>query len=301
MYWIGPALLAPFLYAITTHIDKVLLSRYSSSHSVSALILLSAVAPLLLIPCWFFFSVKPFAVSHTTIYLMMAIGIIEMIALYPYLFALKDEDASFVAPFFQTIPVFVYIFGKVFLNESLSTLQLTGCLLITLFSALLSIDISKKQIHWKWKPVLLTLLSALLYSTTAVLFRYQVMSEGRYYDLLFWQLLGSCLLGAVLLLFSRVRSDFLRLMRSSAVTLNVINELLGLGAYAAKRYAQVLVPAALAQSLSGAHPLFVLGITFFLQRCSAFRTENFSTDSRIVLVQRVICCFGILIGSSLLV
>lgn len=301
MYWIGPALVAPFLYAITNHIDKLLLSRYSGSHSVSALILLSAVAPVFLIPCWLVLPSQLLALSYSSICLMMVIGVIEMIALYPYLFALKDEDASFVAPFFQTIPVFVYILGKVFLNEGVSRLQFTGCALITVFSAVLSLDISKGQIFWKWKPVLLTLLSALLYSTTAVIFRYQVMSESRYYDLLFWQLMGSFLFGLLLLFASHVRHDFLRLIKSSAVTLNVINELLGLGAYAAKRYAQILVPAALAQSLSGTHPLFVLGISFFFSRDGAFRNEGLYVNSRMVLFQRIVCCFGILLGSALLV
>jgi drug/metabolite transporter (DMT)-like permease len=64
--------------------------------------------------------------------LLMANGALLVVAIMFYLYALVDEEASYVAPFFQLIPVFGFIFGYMVLGEVLRGSQLAAGGLIVL-------------------------------------------------------------------------------------------------------------------------------------------------------------------------
>ncbi len=66
-------------------------------------------------------------------------GILYMSAMLLYLQALQSEEASVVAPFFQTSPLFGYVLAYLVLGETLSARQLAGGAMIVVGALLVSI------------------------------------------------------------------------------------------------------------------------------------------------------------------
>ena len=69
-----------------------------------------------------------------SIALIIMSGILYMAAILLYLQALRTEEASVVAPFFQAGPLFGYVLAYLVLGETLTPRQMAGGLLITCLS-----------------------------------------------------------------------------------------------------------------------------------------------------------------------
>src|SRR3989338_5203982 len=106
MSWFFIALIGPFLYALTNHIDKILLEKYFKEGGVGTLLLFSALLSALALPFLFFADPTALSMGGMSILVLAGVGTLYILVLWCYLLALRDEEASVVVIFSQLVPVF---------------------------------------------------------------------------------------------------------------------------------------------------------------------------------------------------
>src|SRR5260221_14340865 len=111
MNWFFIALSAPALWAITNHIDKYLLSKYIQGSSAGALMLFSSLFGLFVLPIAFIFGQNVLHIGPLDTFLIVFSGILYMLGLIPYFYALNSDETSIVIPIFQTVPIFGFIYA----------------------------------------------------------------------------------------------------------------------------------------------------------------------------------------------
>jgi drug/metabolite transporter (DMT)-like permease len=199
--------------------------------------------------------------------ILMVNGVFLTLAIILYLYALDTDETSFVAPFFQLIPVFGFVIGYFFLGEVLSSNQIIGGILILLGGLLLSLELTTGKSKFKKKLALLMIGTSFFYAINAVIFKSIAVDQG-FTNSLFWDMLGKFIFGVILFFAVKsYRQQFIQLLKSSGtavVGLNVFNEILSLIGEFALVFAVLMAPVALVQSVGGLQPAFVLIIGIFL-------------------------------------
>src|SRR6478672_1654593 len=118
MSWLVFALCGPILWAISTHLDKYLVERYFKDADVLVLLVFTALMGLVLMPLIAWLEPGVFKRDVLSIGLMALSGVLYMGALAFYLRALQGHEASVVAPFFQSSPLFGYLLAYLVLGET---------------------------------------------------------------------------------------------------------------------------------------------------------------------------------------
>lgn len=281
MSWFFLALLGPFLYALTNHIDKILLEKYFKESGVGTLLIFSALLSGLALPFLFLIDPTVFSVSVPHIATLAFVGVLNVLVLFFYLEALKDEEASIAVVFYQLVPVFGYGLGYLILGETLSALQLAAMATIILGTAIVSVEVDvDNKFRLRTKTVFLMTAAALMWGLESVVFK-AVALEERVVRSLFWEHLMLTVIGIGILLFARrYRQHFLMAIRQNSrgiLSLNVLNESLYMLGNIAFSFAYLLAPVALVLLTQSYQPLFVLVIglliTVFLPRLAVERIE----------------------------
>src|ERR1700749_4509521 len=130
MSWLAFALCGPILWAISVHLDKYLVERYFKDADVVVLLIFTALMGLVLMPIIAWFEPAVFHRDWLSVGLMALSGVFYMAGITFYLRALQGHEASMVAPFFQSSPMFGYILAYLVLGETLTPTQLLGGALI---------------------------------------------------------------------------------------------------------------------------------------------------------------------------
>ena len=120
MSWLVFALCGPVLWAISVHLDKYLVERYFKDADVIVLLIFTALMGVVLMPIIAWFEPDVFHRDSTSIGLMILSGMFYMTGITFYLKALQGHEASMVAPFFQSSPLFGYVLAYFVLGETLS-------------------------------------------------------------------------------------------------------------------------------------------------------------------------------------
>ncbi|MCA9361947.1 hypothetical protein KC906_01095, partial [Candidatus Kaiserbacteria bacterium] len=94
MTWFLVALVGPILYALTNHIDKILLEKYFKQSGVGTLILFSSLLSVLALPFIFLGDPTVLDVDRYNILILALVGILNVAVLWFYLKALESEEAS---------------------------------------------------------------------------------------------------------------------------------------------------------------------------------------------------------------
>lgn len=301
MNWFLIALISPVVHAFVNHFDKYLITKFLKNGSVGSLILFSALFAVVALPI--IAIIKPEVLTSVSILnaiILMINGVTLTGAIICYLYALEDDEASYVAPFFQLIPLFGFVFGYFILHEVLTSQQLVAGILILLGSLLLSLELSGKA-KIKKKLVLLMIGSSIFYAINAVVFKAVAINDG-FLDSLFWDMTGKFLFGVVLFFaIKSYRVQFIDLIKSNGkfvLGLNIVNEILGLVGEFALILAILYAPVALVQSVSGLQPAFVLIIGILLTKFwPSLGVENLEKKH---LIQKIIGIGIITIGVYLL-
>jgi len=299
MHWFFITLLSPFLWGITNHIDKHLVSRYAKQVKYTSYIISSgfflAFAAILI------FIFKP-AVIHLGfgyILLMILAGCLGAIYLFPYYAAINLEEASVVVPMFQMVPILGFIFGYFLFKEQLSLVQIIAGIIIIFGSIGLSFELDKK-VRLKWQVFLLMLLSSLIISVQVVIYKF-VAQHTDYWSTIFWLELGIVFFALCLLGVRDYRNNFLNAVvrQNKKIFLIIgINEVLSTTAAFIFYYAYLFLPIAVVQLVGSVQPLFVLVIGII---ASIFiPTVIYENLNRKFLAQKIIFIALILIGSYLL-
>ncbi|MBI2484419.1 EamA family transporter [Candidatus Uhrbacteria bacterium] len=271
MTWFLYAVAANVIWSICNHLDKFLLSRRGGE--IGTLIIFSSLFGIfLIVPILIFYPVvltAPYLLRGAGIFA----GLIGMAGIVLYLYALREEEATLVVPWFQLVPIFAYLYGFLFLGERLSAPQLTGVALVIFGATGLSFDIDSRVPHLKARPILLMVCSAFFLAGTVTLFKY-ISIQTDYWTANFWSTVGEVGSGFLFLLVTRFREQFLEVFRSRVwrvFSANALNETLNLGASLLFRVSILSAPVALVSAaVTGLQPFLVFAsgilITVFMPR-----------------------------------
>ena len=268
MSWFAIALIGPFLYALTNHIDKILLEKYFKEGGVGTIILFSSLLSALALPFLFLADTSVLNVSGVNILVLAVVGVLNVLVLWCYLLAIKNDEASVAVVFYQLVPVFGCILGYLILGEILTQAQLIAMAMIILGSTVISFEIDAEN---KWrlrrKTIPPMLAAAFFWALGSVLFKTAAIEENIWRSL-FWEHLMLMLVGMGVFIFLRShRTNFLSAIRNNpkaTLSINVANESLYILGNVAFAVAYLRAPIGLVLITESFQPLFVLAIGIFL-------------------------------------
>ena len=268
MTWFFIALIGPFMYALTNHIDKILLEKYFKNNGVGTIILFSSIFSVVVLPFLFFIDKTVLDVGGLQIIVLLIVGILGALVLWCYLLALKNEEVSVAIVFYQLMPVFGYILSYFILGETLSKLQIVAMVIVILGTAIISFEIdAENKFKLRRKTILPMLAASFFWALGGVLFKLVALEENVWRSF-FWENVGLLVVGIIIFIFIRsYRKNFLLAMRNNSkkiLSLNALNEsfyILGNFAFA---YAYMLAPIALVLLTDSFQSVFALMIGVFL-------------------------------------
>lgn len=268
MNWFLIALIGPVMYACANHTDKYLLSKYLKNGEVGSLIIFASFFSVVALPIVVLIQPAVFAVSLAQAAILAFNGTLTVFAVLLYFYALHDEEASLVVPYYQTIPIFAYILGYFVLGETITLGQAGASLLILLGALSLSFAVDHTgKFTFKKKVVALMLAASVLYAVNGIIFKLVAVDEG-FWPSTFWGLIGKVLLGFGFLgLVPSYRAQFLTMMKenkAAVLGLNSLSETLFIVGEAVMQYATLLAPVALVLLVNSFQPFFVLVIGIVL-------------------------------------
>lgn len=268
MTWFLIALIGPFLYALTNHIDKILLEKYFKEGGVGTLLIFSGVLSALALPFLFIADPSALSMSLPNIAVLALVGILNVLVLWFYLLALKDEEASIAIVFYQLVPVFGVLLGYIILDEVLTQLQLIAMGIVILGTSIVAFEIdADNKFRLRRNTIILMSLAGFFWALESVIFK-SVALEENVVRSLFWEHLMLTLAGVAIFLFIRsYREHFMKAIRANSrgiLGLNVANETIYMVGNIVTGFAYLLAPIGLILLGESYQPLFVFAIGIFL-------------------------------------
>lgn len=268
MSWFFLALIGPLLYALTNHIDKILLEKYFKNGGVGTLILFSSLLSVFVLPFLWLMDTTVLQVSPLHIGILIVTGILAVLVLWCYLLALKDDEASVVIIFYQLVPVFGYVLGYFILGEVLTNLQLIAMSIIILGTTVISFEIDmENKFKFRTRTVIPMLLASFFWALESVLLKMVAIEEDVWRSL-FWEHVALVITGIIIFISVRsYRQHFLSAIKNNSkaiISLNMLNESLYISGNIAFAFAYMLAPIALILLANSFQAIFVLIIGMFL-------------------------------------
>jgi uncharacterized membrane protein len=269
MSWLPFAFAGPVLWAVSVHLDKYLVERYFKQCDVAVLLLFTAFIGLLLLPFIWLYEPSVISPSIGSIALIILSGILYMSALLLYLRALQTEEASVVAPFFQTGPLFGYVLAYLVLGETLTGQQMAGGALIILGALFVSLRFGQSARMFKARLALLMLACGFIMALSGLIFKIFAI-EVAFWTTIFWMFVGEAIFGAAVLMITSYRRQLVAMLRTNTAALlsiNVSNEFINLTGSLGSRYALMFAPLSLVQAIGSTTTLFVFVFGVVLSLC----------------------------------
>lgn len=268
MTWFFIAIIGPFLYALTNHIDKVLLEKYFKDSGIGTLMLFSSLLSALALPFLFLADRSVLNVSGINIIVLCTVGILNVLVLLCYFVALKNDEASVIIVFYQLVPVIGCILGYFVLDEVLTQLQIIAMITVILGTTIISFEIdSENKFKLRKKTVLPMLGAAFFWALSSVIFKYVALEESLWRSL-FWEHLMLTFVGMFIFIFMRsYRNHFLLAIKENSkgiLFLNFTNEALYIVGNVVSAFAYLLAPIGLVLLTESFQPIFVFIIGIFL-------------------------------------
>lgn len=257
--WLLLALSGPVLWAASTHIDKYLVERYFKNSDTAVLMVFTALIGVVMLPPIAYYVPAVFEQKPLDVGVLSASGVLYMTAMLFYLRAIQTEEASVVAPLFQTTTLFTFLFAYVFLGETLSGFEISGGALIVAGALLISFDLSTRTHAFKPRLVMLMLSCAAVLALASVIFKFFAIRD-RFWITTFWTYAGEAVFGLGIIAVPRYRRQFSALLKGNPgpmLAINGANELINLGGALGVRFASLLAPVALVAAVSSTSTLFV--------------------------------------------
>lgn len=299
---ITTTLLAAFLWALNNHLDKILLCKISTTKTNLKTLLLfsSLVAGSILAPIWLIicnFNVK---ISLNSLILTYLSAIIYILSTTFYFKVLEKNDVSIIAVMFQLTSVFTFILGLIFFNETLTFNETLGALLIILSTIFITINFNEKNKKDKIKTLILMIFTCFFDALYFFLFDL-AMRNSSYNAVAFWYQIGLLLIGLFLISFESFHNEFKYLIKRKGkkfISLNLINEFINLSANLLVNFANVMIPLALVNTLTGFQGIFVFLISVIgtIIAPKYFKENQKSSD----LFQKILCTLLGIVGLMIL-
>ncbi len=264
MNWFLIALGAPILWAVVNVADVYLVNNYSErdrERSSGGLVLFSSLMGIIVSFVIYFFSKDVFNISLFNMLLLLTTGVLAVVWMFFYLYALEIEEISSIAPWFLTIPIFGYILGYIFLGETLTAHQFIGSGIVLLGLVFVSFDFSGEKRKLKKKPVLYMVCACLALAISGIIFKY-VTIDGNFWVSTFWEYFGLGVVGLVIyLLIPKYRNEFRYMNKTGGVKIFIVNtvcEIMSFSGNMMTNFALLLAPVTMVYLVSSFQPMIVL-------------------------------------------
>ncbi len=297
--WIPIALLSTCIYVCGNLFDKYLLDRFRNEDEgisdANALFMFSSffAIPTTILALYMGASM---GLQLYQILIGLLAGVFNGLYLLLYLHSIARAELSRVTPVFQSVPIFLAIFGYIILNEVLTLPQMIAGLFIVAGSITLSYHKSEGRFHAV--PTLLIFGASIAVSLQFVLFKYAAIDTSFWTSVL-WSSVGLILFGATIFILNRnSRKHFLHIFRArqyKMIFLNFCNEIVDTTALLTLMFAQTLGPIALVQTVDAFHPIILMLGTSLL---TILGFKSIQEDvSKYTLAQKIVGLLLIGIGS----
>ena len=263
--WLFFAFSGPVLWAASTHIDKFLVDRYFRDSDTAVLMIFTALAGVVMLPFIAVLAPQTFSQSLAGILVMTLSGLLYMGAMLFYLRAIQSEEASVIAPLFQTSAVFTLLLAYLLLGEIPGWHGIVGIGLIVASVVSLTIDPGGSRPIRRQTVALMTC-ATFVVALSSVLFKYFAVRSD-YWSTTFWTFVGEAIFGAGILALPSYRRQFATLLRtntSALLSINGANELINLGGGLGVRFASLMAPVAVVSAVSSTTTLFVFAFGVLL-------------------------------------
>ncbi len=302
--WFLYAIIAPFLWAVVNIADQYLIAKYSDrdkERSSGGLVIFSSVIGLVIALLIFVFTNGLFDIPLVDKLLLLLTGVLTIIWVVLYLFALEIEEVSRVVPWFLTVPVFGYILGYLFLGETLNLEQVIGAIIIFVGLIIISVDWRETSKRVKKKPLFYMLAVSLTVAVSGIIFKY-VTVENNFWVSSFWEYLGLGLSGVLIFfLMPERRKEFMHMNRTGGLKIFVVNvasEFMTVSGNLLTNFALILAPVTLVFIVSAFQPAFVLLLTVIgTYMFPKIIKEDMSWQ---VLYPKIVAVIVMVIGSAIL-
>ena len=236
-------------------------------------------------------------------------GVAFGLGMWALFVAVKKGEATHINPFNgATVTIFTYGLAFYFLQESLSSLQIAGMVVLVLSSFLLSFEKSRKysgfHMGFVWAIV-----AGLLFAVSHVSAKY-LYSLYPFWDAFIWTRATTGLVGLFLLLFPAVRKSFKRSPRINkekpktygkrhVLGLVVSDKILSIVAIILLQYAMAIGTVTIVLALSGLQYVLMFVLVFLLTKFSPTIFKEYFTKRELKL--QVIAIILVVLGSALFV
>lgn len=264
--WLLFAFSGPVLWAASTHIDKFLVDRYFRNSDIAVLMIFTALIGVVMLPFIALFAPQTFSQGAASILVMTLSGLLYMGAMLFYLRAIQSEEASVIAPLFQTSTIFTLLLAYLLLGEIPGWRRIAGMTLIVASVISLTIDPGGRRRPIRRQTIALMTCATFVVALSSVLFKYFAVRSD-YWSTTFWTFVGEAIFGAGILAFPSYRRQFATLLRtntSALLSINGANELINLGGGLGVRFASLLAPVAVVSAVSSTTTLFVFAFGVLL-------------------------------------
>jgi len=262
------ALIAPFLYALTNYIDKILLEKYFKKSGIGVILLFSSLISLFALPFFLWADPTVLNVNYKDILILCLSGMLNIGVLWCYLLALRDDETSIVIVFYQLVPLFACVLGYLILGESLTHMQIVSMAIILLGTTIISLEVdSENKFKLRKKTILPMIAASFFWAAGSVLFKAAAIEENVWRSL-FWENTMLVLAGICIFVFIRsYRINFLLALRSNSkaiLSLNAFNELLYISANVVFAFSYMVAPISLILLMNSFQAIFVFIIGLVL-------------------------------------
>ncbi len=307
--WIFLTFISVFLWSLVNISDHYLTEKNKAiGHPVGALVIFSSVFAIIVSALVYVFLGNSVAISWHSLWIVLIAGVCNLLWIVFYLNALADEEVSYVIPWFLTVPLFGYLFGYLFLGETLTTMQIIGGLIVIIGGLIFSVKKDKDEngetlgtYSVKWKLIGLMVVSSLLIALWITLFKF-VAEATSFWQATFWEHIGLFIAGLMVLIFIKsYRDGFMGMLRKGGrqtLAINAFSETATIVGNLIANYAVLAVPVALILVLEVAQPVivFLLGIVTTLYFPHILKEDI----SRPTILYKSLCLVIMVIGAILM-
>jgi drug/metabolite transporter (DMT)-like permease len=251
------AIVAPFLYAVTNHVDNILLKDYKDSTlTLWVISLLVSGLPAFVI-FGFYPEVMDMGMFHIGI--MFVNGLLNTTLLWLYLQAMDEDEPTATITFYQLVPIFGLVLGYLVLGETFGLREFAGMGFIMVGTA--GMVLSADSIALRFRTVLLMAGASLCWAGESTLFKVVALEED-VWQALFWENFAMFVYGLLVLLVPAVRTSIKAVVKrpGKMLTLSTANELLYIAGNVAASVMLTMVPVAMNLLFNTFQTFFVLGI-----------------------------------------
>lgn len=261
MDWFIFAFVATIFWAVGVVIDKYILTKHMQDPFTYQLLYTITESPVMLLLLF---------TSISSALPWSLLGIVGGLGIYPgiilYFKAMAIEETSRVISLWYTGSIFVLLLAYVFLGEKLSLPSYLGVLSLVLGAMIISYrkEKGKKSVI---SPALgLILASGLIFAGYEILTKY-VLNAIDYFSYLFWNFVGTSIVGLSLFCVPKIRGIFLsdiKRVNRTALFWRIVNTSMSLIGTVLYYIALSSGPVSLVSATSSLEPFFVFVIILLL-------------------------------------